>query len=117
MPGSAGPVMDKCSSLAGLVAGAMATDREAAADTLNAAPAATSADTGKVATPFYVLAGDLLNTATTFGGCLCGTSVCTIGRICDEPNSMCFIPPCPYDGLSWKGDYFRAEMLFRQSAR
>merc|ERR1712060_833063 len=47
-----------------------------------------------------VLPDNLLNTATTFGGCLCGTSVCTVGRICDEPNSMCFIPPCPYDGLS-----------------
>merc|ERR1712060_66332 len=66
----------------------------------NAVPAATSADTGKEQNPFYVLPDNLLNTATTFGGCLCGTSVCTVGRICDEPNSMGFIPPCPYDGLA-----------------
>lgn len=95
MPGLSGITMAVCSTAVG------STNREAANGNLNAAAAvASSANTGKVGNPFYVLAGDKLNTATTLGGCLCGTSVCTIGRICDEPNSMCFIPPCPLDGLS-----------------
>jgi len=57
-------------------------------------------DTGATAAkPFWVQNEAELADATSKGGCQCGTAVCTIGRICYEAKSMCFIPPCPTKGL------------------
>jgi len=60
---------------------------------------APSADTGATAKPFYVLTEDDVKGKGKMGGCKCGTSVCTIGRLCDKEKNMCFLPPCPLDGL------------------
>jgi len=90
LPGHAEEVMSACDVL-------VPNEGAVGADTATAG--VPTADTGKDTNPWYVQPTISLNTKTTMGGCKCGTAVCTRGRMCIEENSLCIIPPCPWEGL------------------